>query len=384
MATKSESVVESPKPEAPKSAAPIVPPPRRSAVRDIEHKAVPETSRAVKEKLAAKLDDTKFDNAMKQAGASASDEPKEEGGKRIRHRVQRTARTPDSKPGAAPEVEKKPDPTESSASTTDSTTTITDTAPTADKVPDEIRRSLKNYNHTDEEIDAEFKRDPEGFMRHAKFVHATRQKEIEAYSRMGQQQLPPAVSQALQQPVVAQGGDFQSDLQEIEKFEKLYPNDPAAKFMAKQARDNLNYRVQQHQVHSSAVMASTQQAVDGFFSQESMKPYTEHYKDAAKRNKVIETAAAIINGGRIQGRNFSLNDALIMAHDATASPVMKAAARKEITDEVAKRNAALTQRNQVGAPDAATPGDDSKKKKTALSRQEIVNRAGERLKKIRM
>jgi hypothetical protein len=373
-------------PKTEKALTPAAPPARRSAVRDIEHKPVPQTSRAVKDELAAKLDDKKFDSAMKDAGAADGPAAGESRSLKGRHRVARTNRAPGTKivgePAAAPS---EVNPTAGAVEELPKTGTTPSAEKTSDKpaVPDEMRRSLKNYGHTDEEIDEQHKADPEGFSRFAKFVHATRQKEIEAYSRLGQQQLPPAVAQQVRAPAPAATNPDELTEAEISAFEKMYPNDVGAKFMVRQARSELAFRNQQRQASYAATEASTQTAVDGFFNQDSMKGYAEHYGDKAKKDKVIETAAAIITGGRLQGRNFNLNDALTMAHDALASPVMKAAARKEIVDEVAQRSAALTQRNQAGAPDAtSTPA--SKKGKKALSRQEIEDRAGERLRKVRI
>lgn len=360
--------------EAPKAESK---PPRRSAIRDIAHKPAEGTSRAVKADIASKLDDKRFDDAMKDAGNDAPSEP--EG--RRRHKVTRTHHV-------VPEV-KEETPASTKDETPPTTETTTDDKPVEkkdeskpEKVPDEIRRSLKNYGHSDEEIDEQFKSDPTGFNRFAKFVHATRQKEVEAYARLGQQQLPTAPIQPspVQLPATSAGHDLTEG--EIVAFEKLYPNDPAAKFIARDARANLAFRQQQTQQAFASAQAATQTAVNAFFDAESMKSYADHYKDQTKKDKVIETAAHIIQGARLQGKQFGVQEALTMAHDALASPVLKAAARKEIATEVAQRSAALTQRNQAGGGTEEESAAEEKKGRKGVSRKELESRTAERLRKI--
>src|SRR5690606_38981985 len=89
------------------------------------------------------------------------------------------------------------------------------------------------------------------------------------------------------------------------------------------------------------VVQAQQEALDrliqGFFSDASMKPYADLYGDGSRqllpeqiynRNLVLETADALVAGARQQGRNLTVQEALMMAHDICAADFKEVATRK--------------------------------------------------------
>jgi hypothetical protein len=350
--------------------------PERKSATDVQAPVPKPTDRATKAKIAAGISDEKFAKAM--AGTPATTEEGQPLTKK--HKVVRMVAKSTPEPAPAKEaketspksgqeqekVEKKPDPSPAAAvpNAADSAPAAADAAEKKPEetttLPAEVRRSLQNYGYTDAQIDEKLKTGSKDFLNIAEMAHNIRKKEVEAYARLGQQvqQQKPAAPQTTVAAPAATDEVTEADIQE---FLKLNPNNPSALFIAKQARSDIAFRQQQREATRAAQNAATQTQINSFFAQEGMKAYTEHYAKPEVRQKLLETAAAVEAGLAAQGRQVTVTEALTMAHDALAAPIVKAAARQEITDEAKARDAALTQRNVGGGnPAPETPSRKSK------------------------
>ena len=123
--------------------------------------------------------------------------------------------------------------------------------------------------------------------------------------------------------------------------------------------------------------------VQDFFTAKEMAPYAEIYgQDEANltkpqfvmRDKVLETADALISGAILQGRTPpSVQDALTLAHDSVASPVRETIIRDKIRKDVKRREANITLRPTAqGRRASGGPPRD---------RQELFGRTEDRLAK---
>ena len=119
--------------------------------------------------------------------------------------------------------------------------------------------------------------------------------------------------------------------------------------------------------------------VKDFFGGKDLAPYATAYgKDGSltteqvtMRSKVLETADALISGAAFQGRNLSVQDALMLAHDTVASGLKETVIRDQIRTSVTKRNAAISLRpTAVGRKAAGGPPRD---------RAELIGRTEDRL-----
>jgi hypothetical protein len=359
------------KTETPTKTVTKEPPPRRSAVRDISHKVAPKATSVDKAAIAAKMDSARFDSAMKNEGAEES----AEGGKKFPHRVAKAVRTkvgtPAEEPAHVSDTAEKKEEEKKEEKETKSETVKAELSP-------EVRRSLAAMGYDEKTIDAKLEKGDESFLDMARMAHKIRTSEVEGFARLGQAQgaKPIVVEPPVPVSTVA-APNIGLSLEEIAQFEKQYPDDPTVKLMAKEFKANHQFRTQQAQLQHRASEAALQNQVNSFFAQEAMKPYAEHYKEKAKQDAVIERAAQVITGARYQGKEVSLNDAMTMAHDSLMAPVIKAAVRKELESEVAKRDAAISQRNVGGSTTT------EKKSKQPLTRKELENKLAARIAAIR-
>jgi len=342
---------------------PVIPTPKpeRKSATDVQAPAPKPTDRATKAKIAAGISDEKFAKAM--AGTPATTEEGQPLTKK--HTVVRMVAKSTPEPAVSPSAEK---PASDEKKPKEEKVPAQEQKPIAEEsttLPAEVRRSLQNYGYTDAQIDEKLKTGSKDFLNIAEMAHNIRKKEVEAYARLGQQvqQQKPAAQQT---PVTAPAATDEVTEADIQEFLKLNPNNPSALFIAKQARSDIAFRQQQREATRAAQNAATQTQINSFFAQEGMKAYTEHYAKPEVKQKLLETAAAVEAGLAAQGRQVTVTEALTMAHDALAAPIVKAAARQEITDEAKARDAALTQRNVGGGNPA--PETSPRKSKHFVTR----------------
>jgi hypothetical protein len=383
----------------------VIPPPpeekaRPSAIgaREIEHKPRPGSDRATKEAIGSKIED----RLAKVNAEGVSDRKTRIGshynpGKKKVVTFEAAAEPEAStKEEVSADVEKLPvaekskTPPPPDEATTDVPQTETAAAESEIVLPDAHRRSLKNFGWEDAEIDASLQSGGQSFIQTAAKLHAQRSKEIGAYARLGQQlqtTVPPKPQVAGQQPQL-QGGLVNKIKDTLEAEKKKYPNNPQMhQFLEGQAQIQLVLAGQldaQYEQQRQAQLDLHTKQVDAFLGGDHLKAYKDYYgssfaaanqEQQQKRDQVVQTAAFIITGANSQGVQLDLNTALQMAHDATAAPIMKQAARAEIQGEIQQRAASLTQKNQAGP----SRTDSSGKKKGPPSRDELVKRTGERL-----
>lgn len=309
--------------------------------------------------------------------------------------AEKTDSTPvETKPAAekaAPQSEVKIEKTETKESTEKAEKT-TDT-PAGDKaekkteapadntsgLPDEHVRSLKAFGVSDEDITEGLKSNPAMMASMAKMMHAARKKEIEEFANIGRAksgQKPekaqigtPAVPTPQSAPVQI-GPVSRVNVDEIAK--KFGITDPA---LLKAIIEPMNAMADQlnaaHHHKQQQDIAATQKRVDNFFAAPSLSAYAEDYKVDAAREKVIEHAAWILNGATAAGKKLALEEALQMAHDMTAAPKAKTAARAELVDEAKKRAAGVTQKPSGQQTESAS--------NKPRNRAELMKKIGARL-----
>jgi hypothetical protein len=363
--------------------------------REVKHGPKPGTDRATKEAIGAKIEDR-----LKQvADEGVTDTQKKRLSSHFSPGKKRVAPDPvaeadDTAGGTTTEqplvaqtdaTEKKP----SEAPTSDTPQTEAAPAESTLVLPDAHRRSLKNFGWEDADIDASMKgAGAAAFLTTAAKIHAQRSKEIQAYARAGQAlqgTTQPVPTPAPAPTAPPQGSMVDRVMQKNAALKKAYPgNDALFDSMITSELDMAKLLDSQREAQQAAQLDLQTKQVDAFFSAEHLKVYKAHYgesfaaadaEQSKRRDQVINTAAYIVRGARAQGVELDLNTALQMAHDATAAPIAKQAARQEIINEVQARANGLTQKNQAG-PSTKREGAG----KGPPSRSELLRKTGDRLK----
>lgn len=280
---------------------------------------------------------------------------------------------PEPKPTGEKEPEPKEEPAKAAASEQEKETpTPTPTASPAEMVlPAAYKRSLKAFQWTDDEIANGMKSNPEAFLRMAEKTHTSRVAQTQQWAEMGRkaQQAEAAVPPPAAKPKV----DFTA-------MRQKYGNEPFIDAMeAQQAQlESAQAFVQQSQARQQEQEQETlRKSVDGFFTSADLKEYAKSYGKGAltpeqngERQKVVQHAALLISGARVQGQAMTLEDALTMAHDAVSSPVVAKQAVAKVREQVQQRQAALSLRpgSRASAQPAATRKDLEGKVKEGLSK----------------
>lgn len=247
----------------------------------------------------------------------------------------------------AKKLDKKTEETKEPADKATEETKATDKPQAEEKpeLPQEYVRSLKAYGYTDDQIAEEMK-DPATLMKFARLAHSIRQKEIAAFAEIGrakagQQSVQSPAAPAAPAPAVPSVGPLN-----VEELAKKYNiTDPS---LLKDLAGPLNAIMLKQQSYEAAQQRAAEEEankrVDVWFQTPALSAYKEDYAKQEVKDKLLETAAAILNGHTQAGKKLALEDALQMAHDATATPKMKALARAEVMNEAKKRAAGLTQK----------------------------------------
>lgn len=268
----------------------------------------------------------------------------------------------------------------------------------APTLPDAYRRSLKAYDWTDEEIDANLKTLGASFIATAQKIHTNRNTELAAWAAQGraarqQQQNGQQQEQETEQPAARTSKPAASKkaLKPIDtaKLKEHYGDDELIDALAGQINpviEQINEilpRIEATQRKSTeAELDKLGRVVEDFFASDEIKPYTEFYGDGKKqftdeqlqaRNKVLETADALALGAKMQGRNLSVVEAMQLAHDSVSSTYKVKAARDGIAKSLKQRNKGITLKpgNKGSAKDTGvikTRDDLEKKVKASLNK----------------
>ena len=196
-------------------------------------------------------------------------------------------------------------------------------------------RSLKSMGWQDEDIDAAYKADPNGFSVSASLIHKQRAADIAEMSKLGREHKERETQS--QQPVTEQPATVQPtlptsptalDVNAIK--EELGDNDAVKQLIevinAQQTRldalttETEGFATREQQVVQDAALKEVQK----FFDHDDLKAYQEFYGTGvavsdtqfANRQKVLENADALLVGAQIQGRPMTPQEALLESHSA--------------------------------------------------------------------
>jgi hypothetical protein len=330
--------------------------------------SAPATGKFDREALASRIS-TQFDSIM--AEADGTDEATETVGEETPAEVtEETAaaakETPAADEAEKPAEEKPAGQTEAEPEAAAKPVAEKGNAPT---LPAAYRRSLKAYEWTDEEIDANLKAMGPAFIQTAAKIHANRNKEVQDWAAAGH-----AAKHAQTQPAATQTAAAPG-LKPVDAaaLKKQYGDEALIDAIVgpvNTAIEQINQmfpQVQAYQKQSQAAQLETlNRQVDGFFGGKEMETYKELYGTAnatltepqmAERTKVLELADALIVGARQQKRNLTLDDALQMAHDSVTSGAKEQVAREKIAKQLQTRQQGITLRPSGRKPSpVASPG----------------------------
>ncbi len=247
-----------------------------------------------------------------------------------------------------------------------------DEAPT---LPAGYIRSLKAAGWEDDEIREAVKTQGVGFTKFADKVHQTRNAELARMAELGRQ------SQAQRTPAAPAKPAAEAPATGLKPFDvkalrAKYGDDGLIDELVgpvNQVIEQLNRMSPQVQQYQNQAKTSAEEAlgkqVDQFFSDPSMKQFHDVYGTSTakatdaqltERAKVLQFADALVAGGSLQGRRFTVEEALAAAHDATSAPKQKTVAREEIRDGLKQRQKSITLRPSGKAAPASGAKDDRK------------------------
>lgn len=205
-------------------------------------------------------------------------------------------------------------------------------------------RSLKANDWSDEEIQQNIELLGDKFLPIAARIHKNRVAETAFYAEQGRRARAEQNAPKGQKP----SADLADQLQAIDGdgLKKKYGEHDLIDSLVKPYNQLLaEFKriapiVQESQKRSQqAELETLSRQIDGFFGGKELDPYKEVYGTAqdqltenqlATRNKVLETADALMVGAKVQGRTMSLGDALQLAHDSVSGGFKNQAARSQI------------------------------------------------------
>ncbi len=215
-------------------------------------------------------------------------------------------------------------------------------------LPAAYRRTLKAAEYSDAEIDEAVKLQGDKFVQYAGKLHQARNKETEAFAKLGQRMAEEAKKATpAQRPAALPTID-------TELLAKTYGKDEA--FVQQLARLNdwqnelqrILPVIRQYEEKSKAeARDGFIRQVHGFFSADDKKEFADYYgtdpvaltpAQDASRVKVLDMANMIQSGAASQGRNLGLQDALQMAHEATTSEYVAKVTREKLAAEIKQRS----------------------------------------------
>lgn len=253
--------------------------------------------------------------------------------------------------------------------------------------PDALRRTLKAYEWSDEEIDRAHAENPANFLLTAQKIHANRSKELAGWAEMGRkarqtEQAPTNVKGTATEAashVDPETGLFRPI--DVDSMVEKFGNEDLVRQIVAPVNEvlgRINSLLPDLMTGVDTIQESRKQSlkgqIDSFFGSKELERYVELYgkgdlSDAhmQARNKVLETADALISGAKSQGRSLTVAEALMAAHDVLSVGHKTQAIRSEIKKSVVSRNKGLTLRpsSAGGNPDKGPPKDkDALEKRT--------------------
>ena len=266
-------------------------------------------------------------------------------------------------------------------------------------LPAAIRRSLRSYEWTDDEIDEAFKRDPEGFLPTASKIHATRVRETQEWAALGRARRDeetaeapakaPSASDIKPDPnvVLPDGGVAPLDFDKLaldsgfdkETLIKAFGPVSTVIDAVNKILPVLNEGVETVNRNKQAEVA---RQVDQFFQSDDLTPYTEFYgkswdeasnEQIEQRNSVLELADHMIVGAGQHGRTLNAVDAMELAHHTVSSDVKDSVIRQKLAKQVEARRKSVTLK-----PTSKTTSSPNE----APDRDQVIANAAERLRAV--
>lgn len=219
-------------------------------------------------------------------------------------------------------------------------------------LPAAYHRSLIASEWTEDEITQAYAANPEGTLRFAEKVHRTRNAQTAQFAEAGRRARQTAVAPApAAEPKRAEGLMTPVD---VDAMVEKYGNEEVIRALSTpvnaaiaQINDMLPKVQQSVKAAQQARYETLNTQIEGFFTGDELKPYAEVYgvsgdtplteTQQKNRNKVLEDADAICAGAALQGRQFTVGEAMMLAHDSVASDFKAELIRKEIKGKTKKR-----------------------------------------------
>jgi len=220
-------------------------------------------------------------------------------------------------------------------------------------LPDAYRRSLIASEWSEKEIDEFFAANPQGALTFAEKVHRTRNAETARFAAAGRQAREAAAAAAPTVEASQADAGLMTPVNVDELVEK-YGNEEVIRALStpvNAAIDRINQMLPEIQKGVKSAQQARREAlatvVENFFASDELKPYAEVYgvggdtpsTEVQKKNwkQVLENADAIITGAALQGRQFTAEEALMLAHDSIAKEFQAELIRKDIKGKTKKR-----------------------------------------------
>lgn len=263
--------------------------------------------------------------------------------------------------------------------------------PSAPTLPAAVRRSLKAYEWTDEEIDQNLKVMGPSFIATAQKLHNTRNQETAKWAEIGRSQRQQTQQTAAEQPKDEERGKPIAKL-DAAALKEHYGDDALIDKIlgpVNAAIDRINNEIMPTVQHTQQAAQQAEQRalfnhIEGFFGSKDMKGYTDLYgkvedptfskEHLNARNKVLELADALISGAAKQGRNLNLNEALTLSHDMVSGGHKEKAAKQQLQASLQKRERGISLKpgSKIQQPSANGKKDRSEIEKTVGKRLAAV------------
>lgn len=257
----------------------------------------------------------------------------------------------------------------------------------APTLPQAYVRSLLAYGWTDDEIKGHLEAYGSKFIDTAAKIHSNRNDEIEAWAERGRKLRQSGPDQVTD----TKSGESDRKTQttsipqtlkaiDVDALKERYGEDEFVDTIARPIND-LILAVNAVLPQLQAGIASTQQeaqkqlaqSVEEFFNSADLKDYSTLYGNSKNgiteehsktRNRVLEVADALIGGMQDQGKNVSVYDALMLAHETVSRNFTESVIRNRLKDSLTKREKTISLKPSKRTA-AAAPNSESDKR-TAL------------------
>jgi hypothetical protein len=234
----------------------------------------------------------------------------------------------------------------------------------ASTLPAAYVRSAKARGWTDEEIQSAVELNPDKALQTFERMHTSRTQEINEWAELGrrvrnqgQTGAPAPASSSAPAPAVTPTAALQPI--NVKETAEKFGNEELIEALAgpvnaaiKALQPIMQTAAQAEAQAKRAAQEALGKTVQDFFTHTSMAPYSEAYgkgewgkltpAQQETRQKVLETADALIAGAAFQGRKLSVQDALTLAHDSVSAPVKETVIRDQLKAAVKKRAAGIT------------------------------------------